>query len=126
MEKCYQFHINGMSFSAESMEKLKSDQKYFSYLSLGYEKDSRCSKENPLLIKSNGEKAYFFHEDIPTFDSADRDYDSDHVLYLIPKNGMFEGLFVCYGYEVSEVYYYPNIIGENEAGKELLKRLSAE
>lgn len=126
MENRYWFRINGMSFSAESMEEFKTERKYISYISLGYEKAGCCSKEKPLLIKSNGEKAYYLHEDVPTFDSSDRDYDSDHVLYLIPKNGMFDGLYVCYGYEVSEVLYYRNIVGENQAGKEHLQRFSAE
>ena len=46
---------------------------------------------------------------VPTFDSADREYNSYEKLFLFSKSGKLSGMLVKGGYRISTIDYYEDI-----------------
>lgn len=77
-----------------------------------------------LLVFSGGmyPKVLRLRQSIPTFDSADREYDSWHELYLVQENdGHIHAVYAKGGYRIAGIEKIPDVLKYPKALKRHLK-----
>lgn len=62
-------------------------------------------------------------ERIPTFDSADRMYDSYKMIFIFEDNGKTHGVYLRGGYRLAEAVEYTGLVCADEKTKEMIERL---
>lgn len=87
------------------------------------EKKHGCNCDRISVYKDDyGNKVILLIQDIPCFDSGDREYDSAHLLYLFHNNGQIHALYCGEGYRIATLILFENISLFQPLLKSYLKR----
>ncbi|MBQ9486604.1 MAG: hypothetical protein IJU91_02230, partial [Selenomonadaceae bacterium] len=79
--------------------------------------------DNGVKLKQyeDGTKFLLFHYDVPTFDSSDREYNSDCVFSAYRDDSGVKLIHCHYGYKLPRIYFYLNLKKSNEEFDKLLE-----
>lgn len=121
--------INNYYFSAKSIVKVKHDEYKFEYKGKFLtEKEFRGELieeiENNIYrySGSNGYQMIKFYENIPTFDSEDRMYDSFQCIYVWKENEVLMGYCIRGGYRLADVSKLTKLYSNDQRTNEVLKK----
>ena len=94
----------------EGYEKLYFDDLRFFYASSRRDESFRgSSKEEPIIRKYGLESAFARCQELPIFDSCDREWGSYEKLFLINKGGKVQAVKLTGGYKIGTLYIYEDV-----------------
>lgn len=88
--------------------------------SYGFEYDHDITDSQSIYKNKAGKKALVIYVSVPTFDSADRQWDSYRKLFLIPEEGGMTGFMVSGGYEIAKILAYRDMRYADDKTEKLL------
>lgn len=103
-------------------------KKYISYQTLQAKKEDECKSKYGCNCDrivgcedSYGNKVIELIQDIPCFDSGDREYDSDHLLFLFHNDGQTHALYCGEGYRIATLILFKNVTVLNMRLKQYMR-----
>ena len=108
----------------EGYEKLYFDDLRFFYASSRRDESFRgSSKEEPIIRKYGLESAFARCQELPIFDSCDRECGSYQKLYLINKGGKVQAVKLTGGYKIGTLYIYEDVRYADSRTQEIWKEI---
>ena len=101
--------------------KTYTSYKTLEYKYCGEKSEQLCNNSVQEYIDEYGNKVISLIKRIPCFDSADRVYDSSHILYFFQQSNHIYALYCKGGYRITTMVLFSNIVPINANLKELLK-----
>ena len=108
----------------EGYEKLYFDDLRFFYASSRRDESFRgSSKEEPIIRKYGLESAFARCQELPIFDSCDREWGSYEKLFLINKGGKVQAVKLTGGYKIGTLYIYEDVRYADSRTQEIWKEI---
>ena len=108
----------------EGYEKLYFDDLRFFYASSRSDESFRGSiKEEPIIQKYGLESAFVRCQELPIFDSCDREWGSYKKLFLINKGGKVQAVELTGGYKIGTLYIYEDVRYADSRTQEIWKEI---
>ena len=108
----------------EVYEKLYFDDLRFFYASSRRDESfSGSSKEEPIIRKYGLESAFARCQELPIFDSCDREWGSYEKLFLINKGGKVQAVKLTGGYKIGTLYIYEDVRYADSRTQEIWKEI---
>lgn len=92
----------------------------------GLRHEQKITDACSLYRRDDGEAVPMICEDIPAFDSGDREWDSYRAFFLMPEEGKIKGLLICGGYRVARVLEYEDVKYADAGMKKLLLNIGMQ
>lgn len=126
------FRINNCRFTSRQCIELQRkddcfllDGKWISYCELPLVLDEEIDDKMRYCHDTrDGERVLALYEDVPTFDSGDRMYDSVHKAYIKRIGKELIALYIANGYVLSESNLYLGVKPENDDAAQMLRDTS--
>ena len=108
----------------EGYEKLYFDDLRFFYASSRSDESFRgSSKEEPIIRKYGLESAFARCQELPIFDSCDREWGSYKKHFLINKGGKVQAVELTGGYKIGTLYIYEDVRYADSRTREIWKEI---
>ena len=108
----------------EGYEKLYFDDLRFFYASSRSDKSFRGSiKEEPIIRKYGLESAFVRCQELPIFDSCDREWGSYEKLFLIRQAGKIRAVELTGGYKIGTLEIYEDVRYADSHTQEIWKEI---
>ena len=108
----------------EGYEKLYFDDLRFFYAASRRDESFRgSSKEEPIIRKYGLESAFARCQELPIFDSCDREWGSYEKLFLINKGGKVQAVKLTGGYKIGTLYIYEDVRYADSRTQEIWKEI---
>jgi len=108
----------------EGYEELYFDDLTFFYVSSRRDESFRgSSKEEPIIRKYGLESAFARCQELPIFDSCDREWGSYKKLFLINKGGKVQAVELTGGYKIGTLYIYEDVRYADSRTREIWKEI---
>ena len=108
----------------EGYEKLYFDDLRFFYASSRSDKSFRGSiKEEPIIQKYGLESAFVRCQELPIFDSCDREWGSYEKLFLIRQAGKIRAVELTGGYKIGTLEIYEDVRYADSHTQEIWKEI---
>ena len=105
-------------------EALYFDDLTFFYASSRRDESFRgSSKEEPIIRKYGLESAFVRCQELPIFDSCDREWGSYKKLFLINKGGKVQAVELTGGYKIGTLYIYEDVRYADSRTQEIWKEI---
>ena len=105
-------------------EALYFDDLTFFYASSRRDESFRgSSKEEPIIRKYGLESAFVRCQELPIFDSCDREWGSYKKLFLINKGEKVQAVELTGGYKIGTLYIYEDVRYADSRTKEIWKEI---